>query len=116
MSACANSPGTAGAQAQALVSATRSTSEQRALVGDDAETARLIPQGLLERERVEAMIAENGDEAVERIRRNPLGFGLIEIAMACQEEVHDAVSIDLLVGLDRENVQVQALQDSHWCR
>jgi hypothetical protein len=64
VSACANSPGTADAQAQALVLATRSTSERRGLVGDDAETARLILQGLLERKAVEAMTAENGDEAV----------------------------------------------------
>ena len=64
MSACANSPGTADAQAQALVLATRSTLERRGRLGDNAETARLILQGLLERRAVEAMTAENGDEAV----------------------------------------------------
>ncbi len=77
MSAYASSPGTAGAQAPTLVSATRSTSARRALVVDDSEAARLILKGLLERETVEVMNAMNGDEAVEQIRQDPLGFNLI---------------------------------------
>lgn len=77
MSAFTNSPGTAGAQAQPLVPATRSRPERRALVVDDSETSRLILQGLLERETVEVMTAESGEEAVDLMRRDPLGFGLI---------------------------------------
>ena len=73
MSAGPHFPGTEGAQAQTLVWATRSTSERRALVVDDSEAARLILKGLLERETVEVMTAQNGDEAVERIRRYGAG-------------------------------------------
>ncbi len=84
MSAGPHFPGTEGAQAQTLVWATRSTSERRALVVDDSEAARLILKGLLERETVEVMTAQNGDEAVERIRRDPLGFSLIVIDLVME--------------------------------
>jgi uncharacterized membrane-anchored protein len=59
VSACANSPGTADAQAPALVLATRSTLERRGRVGDNAETARLILQGLLERKAVVVVLVQH---------------------------------------------------------
>lgn len=72
-------------RAQTALPATRSRSKRRALVVDDSEAARVILKRLLEREDVEVVISESGDDALERVRLDRLGFGLIvmDLVMDC---------------------------------